>query len=80
MDVTVTEQMRVFQCAYTPAAEEVSEARRTAASPGAWQSRRSHERRGRGGGRGSPAVTCHRFAQNPDLLAAAALGTTGWGG
>lgn len=28
----------------------------------------------------APAVTCHRFAQNPDLLAAAALGTTGWGG
>lgn len=73
--------MRAFRCAFTPATEEVSEVRRTAAAPGAWQSRRSHERRGRGGrGRGSPAVTCHRLAQHPDLFAAAALGTTGWGG
>ncbi len=80
-DAALTERKRAFQCAYTPAVEEVSEVRRTAAAPGVWQSRGNYERRRRGGGiGGSPAVTCHRLAQYPDLLAAAALGTTGWGG
>ncbi len=77
-DAALTERMKAFQCAYTPAVEDVSEVRCTAAAPGAWQSRGNYEEEDEE--EGQPAVTCHRLAQHPDLLAAAHLGTTGWGG
>ncbi len=42
-DGALTERMKAFQCAYTPAVEDVSEVRCTAAAPGAWQSRGNYE-------------------------------------
>ncbi len=42
-DAALTERMKAFQCAYTPAVEDVSEVRCTAAAPGAWQSRGNYE-------------------------------------